>query len=236
MYWSKKHDEFCMARKITANSALLLFKHIVRRLKSNSIEEIEIDLKQFNKWIERKRGRGYDPKTLKDALDMICDRSDGMVVVFKRYTWYCQKLIVKPLAFFERNNSHEIGETTENESLNGAWRRSSNDEMLQQQQQNLNTINNLAKKVGLNYDHDALLKIWRLAGKSVDRVIKAIELMLYRNHTAQISKPHGFLIECLKRNWQEGFDLYYQPELPRFRSSEELQTYALNLRQFSHEH
>ena len=195
MYWTKKHDEFCLLHKITASSAVLLFKYIIRRTKTVTTEELEIDLKNFNCWIKQKRGKGYDPKTLKEAIAMICDRSDGMVVEFKHYSWYCRKLIVKPVTFFAKKKSPKIGEDTKTESPNPSWRRSSNDEKLQQQQQDISNIDKLTKKIGLKYDPDALNNIWRLSGKSINRVIKAIELMVYRNHS---NKPIANLLYQFK--------------------------------------
>jgi hypothetical protein len=77
-------------------------------------------------------------------------------------------------------------------------------------------VQEVTRSVGLRYDRDALLRIWRLSGKCIDKVKQAIELMLYRHNTSNdVTKPHGFLIDCLKRNWQDGFNIYYEPELPK---------------------
>ena len=226
MFWTKKHDNFCLTHKITANSAVLLFKSIIRKTKSDTTEEIEIELKNFNRWIKRQRGKGYDPKTLKEALNTICDRSEGMVTIHKKYSWHCYKLIVKPVTFFSGEKSPENGKDAEARSSNPLWHRSSKDERYLQQQQNINKVKQLTERIGLKYCQDALIRIWRLSGKSIERIAKAIELMLYNNSSTPIAKPHGFLMECLKRNWQEGFDPYYEPELPRFENTKELRRFT----------
>ena len=97
------------------------------------------------------------------------------------------------------------------------------------QQQFISRVDELLKKIGLKFDADALQNIYRLSGKSIDRVVKAIELLLHRNSSKKIPKPHGFIIECLKKRWSEGFDLYYEPDLPTFQFKGEIQSFVNNI-------
>lgn len=99
----------------------------------------------------------------------------------------------------------------------------------QQQQEDISKIDNLLNAIGLKYDRDALNRIYRLAGKKIEAVVKAIELMLYRHSSKEIPKPHGFIVECLKHGWQDGFDLYYEPELPKFNSVVEIARHVSSL-------
>ncbi|MGK7951391.1 MAG: hypothetical protein AB4368_22055 [Xenococcaceae cyanobacterium] len=52
----------------------------------------------------------------------------------------------------------------------------------------------------------------------INRVVQSIELLLYSNCTKTVANPHSFIMDCLRFNWQEGFAIYYQPELPKFSS------------------
>jgi hypothetical protein len=54
--------------------------------------------------------------------------------------------------------------------------------------------------------------------------------MLYRHNSSKpIPKPHGFLMDCLKYNWQDGFNIYYEPELPMFERLGELRQFVSGL-------
>lgn len=219
--WTKKYDEFCLSQGLRPSSKLLM-AWIVRRTKNFVASEIEIDLRDFNKWIGKKRGKPYDRKTLKYALAQLLDKTEGLVVSLTRVAWYYFKLHVKPLSYLDRDNIPKTGKSPQTESSKTLWHHSSADKTYKQQQQNIIQIDNLLQKVGLKYDNQAINRIWRLSGKCIERIVKAVELLLYRHQTTAIAKPHGFIIECLKHNWQEGFDLYYEPELPKFISNRDL--------------
>ncbi|BAU65670.1 hypothetical protein STA3757_30590 [Stanieria sp. NIES-3757] len=225
--WTKKHDEAALRFNLRP-STRLLWRWINRKVKGLEAEEIEIDLKEFNNWVAKKRSLGgYDPKTLKEAIAQLNDLTNGLIVIWKSYTWSIHKLIVRPIYFLDQINAQKSGCTHDDDlskrrDFNGYPKQGE-----QQQQQNLDLINELCSRIGLRYDRSALLMIWRLAGKSIERIKQAIELMLYRhNSNDPVTKPHGFLIKALKYGWQDGFDLYYQPELPRFGSLGELRQFV----------
>lgn len=230
--WTKKHDEFCLSQGLRPSSKLLM-AWIIRKTKGLIAMEVEIDLKDFNKWIGKKRGKPYDRKTLKSAIAQLLDRTEGLIVSLYEITWYYFKLIVKPLSYLSRENKPKTGKSPQSKSPQPTWHRSSKDNAWQQQQQNLSQIDTLLQKVGLKYDRQALNRIWRLSGRCIDRIVKAIELLLYRHQTSAIAKPHGFLIECLKHNWQEGFDPYYEPELPQFNSNRDLCNFVSEIKESS---
>ncbi|MGK7894939.1 MAG: hypothetical protein AB4372_15295 [Xenococcus sp. (in: cyanobacteria)] len=103
----------------------------------------------------------------------------------------------------------------------------SQDQAYQQQQQNITKVDNLFRQINMRFDRDALNRIWRMAGKSLDPIKQAIELLLYRNSTTQISNPHGFIVESLKHGWQKGFNLNYVPDIPRFNDKASLIKFVL---------
>ncbi len=229
MYWTKSHDEACLSFGLT-KSAELLYRWINRRTKGNEPEEVEIDLKKFNNWVAKKRGRGYDPKTLKLAIAQLLEKTQGLIVLVRQVSWYYYRLVVKPVTFLNKEKSKKSESSPKDTDGNPAWDGKSSDEKCQQQQQNIDRIDKVTREVGLRFDRDALNRIWRLSGKCFDRIIQSIELLLYRNSNRPIVNPHGFLVDCLTYNWQDGFDLYYQPELPKFHSVAEIRNFVAGVK------
>lgn len=230
MNFTKKHEEWSLFFGLRP-STRLIWSCIIRKTKGDRIEEIEIDLKKINQWIARKRGKGFDRKTLKEAIVQLSEKTEGLIVVQKKYTWYCYKILVRPLFFLEQKKSQD-GETSHsNSNGNSRFNGVNQEQELKQQQQNLTKIDKLLRQVGLRYDADALSRIWQLSGKCIDRITQAIELMLYRHSSVtKIERPHGFIIECLKRNWVDGFNIFYEPELPSFNSISQLREYVGNIK------
>ena len=228
--WTKKYDEFAIAHSLRPSTALML-RWILRRAKLNEISEIELDLRLFNRWVEKKRGRGYDRKTIREAIAQLDEQTQGMISILKSYTPWVHKIIVRPLAFLPQDEPKKRGQipNPKYEKLMFDEERKQRSE--QQQQQSISKIDKLFHACGLIFDADALNRIWRLAGKCMNNVVNAIELMLYRNGNKAIASPHGFIVDCLKYNWQQGFDLYYQPELPKFQSNRELIKFCQRLRE-----
>ncbi len=229
MTWTKKHDEWCLFFGLRP-STQLLYRWIHRRTKGHTVEEIEIDLRDFNKWVGKKRGRPYDRKTLKTAIAQLIERTEGLIVQQKEITWFYRKLIVKPITFLASEKKPESEQSPKPKPPQPAWHRSSRDEKYQQQQQNIDHIDKLLRKIGLRFDRDALNRVWQLSGRCIDRVVQSIELLLHRNSTKTVANPHGFIIDCLKFNWQEGFELYYAPELPKFSCLGDLRQFISEIR------
>lgn len=231
MNFTKKHEEWSLFFGLRP-STRLIWSDIIRKTKGDRVEELEIDLRQINKWVAKKRGRGYDRKTLKYAIAQLEERTEGLIVIRKKYSWHTYKILVRPLSFLSEKKSQNQ-ETPPNPS-NGNPRFSevNQDREVKQQQQNISKLDGLLRKVGLRYDQDALCRIWQLSGKCLDRVTQTIELMLYRHSSvSDVRRPHGFVIDCLQYGWAKGFDIFYEPKLPRFNSVAQLRGFISNLKQ-----
>ena len=215
MYWTKKHDEWCLKFGLSG-SAKLLASWITRKTDGKTINEIEINLKDFNKWVAKKRGKEYDRKTLKYAIAKIFDNTRGWICEFKKISWFYFKVVVKPISFLNEKKSPEVGESPNPQNVDWSSQAEHKKQAVLQQQQNISNLDTMFRNLGLRYDANALNRIWALSGKCFDRIQQAIELMLYRHRNKEIPSPHGFIVQCLKENWQEGFNIYYEPELPKF--------------------
>ena len=98
----------------------------------------------------------------------------------------------------------------------------------EQQQQDISKLSSFLANLGLKYTQDAIVKLWRMAGKSVEEVKNGVELMLFQNSTQEqkIRNPQGWLYDCLRYGWQKGLNLYYQAELPYFKSVQDIEGYV----------
>ena len=179
MYWTKQHDELLNRFQLRPSTGQL-WRWINRKIKSDTSTELEIDLKQFNTWIAKHRGRGYDPKTLKEALNQLLEQTERLFIELKKVTWYYYKIIVRPLSFVAEKKSPESGKFPDVTDSKPPFSNESPDQRLQQQQQNITQVDNLFRKINMRFTRDALNRIWRLAGKSLDRIKQAMELLLYR--------------------------------------------------------
>jgi hypothetical protein len=230
MTWNKRYEQYALSCGLRQSSERLQ-RWILRRAKRGEVCEIEIDLRVFNKFIERDRGRGYDPKTLKEALQQNDELTGGLILITKSYTWAIHKVIVRPVEFVLSTQTQKLGQlpklTTEKPMFDADHKK----RLAEQQQQDISKIDSLFRELGIIYTPDALVRIWRLAGKSIQQVKNAIELMLYEHSTSAdgVRKAHGWLISCLRGNWQKGLNLYYQVKLPQFTSVQDIENFVDDL-------
>ena len=230
MTWTKKHDEFCLKQKLRPSTKLLLC-WILRRANQYQVTEIEIDLIVFNSWIAKKRGTPYDPKTIREAINQRYECTNGLVLISKDYTPWVKKLIVRPLSLVTQKKPQKTGTIPQENGSNPMYSEEHKKRAREQQQQNISKLDLLFTKVGLKYDHNALCRIWTLAGESMANITQSVELLLFRHSTQKkpMGNAEGFLIDCLTEKWYEGFSLYYQTKLPYFSSAEKIGSFVRHL-------
>jgi hypothetical protein len=90
--WTKKHDEFCLEHSIT-NSSKLLWQWLVY---NGENKELEPDFQsEFNEWVAKKRGKPYDPKTIKTAIKQL--DACGLINIARKFSWKVYRLYLRPL-------------------------------------------------------------------------------------------------------------------------------------------
>lgn len=90
--WTNKHDEFCLEHVLTP-SAKLLWQWLVY---SGENKELEPDLQEeFNNWVASKRGKPFDPKTLKTAIKQL--DGCGVLNIVRKFSWKVYRLFLRPL-------------------------------------------------------------------------------------------------------------------------------------------
>lgn len=227
MTWTKKHAEFCLRQKLRPSTTLLT-QFILRRSNNYQVEEIELDLRVFNSWVAKARGRGFDRKTLREAIRQLDEQTEGLIMVTKDYSPWIKKVLVRPLKMVLEQNSRTKVKTPKLKTGDPMFDEQHKKTRKLQQQQNISKLDTFLRKVGLNYTPDNLMRIWRLAGRSWSEMTTAVEYLLHSHSTQTegVRKPHGFLVESLKCGWHKGFDTYYQCQLPFFRSGSEISTFV----------
>lgn len=90
--WTDKHDAHCLENNVTS-SAKLLWQWLVYQGEN---KELEPDLKEeFNKWVGKKRGKPYDPKTLKTAIKQLDDCA--VINILRTFSWKVYRIFLRPV-------------------------------------------------------------------------------------------------------------------------------------------
>ncbi len=230
MTWNKKNDQFALWCGLRPSSMLLL-RWILRRSKLNQVGEIEIDLRVFNAWVAKNRGRAYDAKTIREAIAQLDQKTQGLVLITKSYTPWIKKVLVRPLEMVLQIKSQKQEKHPKLQTSKPMYSDEHKEAIALQQQQNISKIDTLFKNVGIAFSHDALNRIWRLSGKCLDNILQSVELLLHRHSTSkkEIGNPQGFIVDCLTYGWYKTFDLYYQTELPFFTTGQEIANFVRGL-------
>ena len=229
MTWNKKNQQFELSCGLRP-STVEMCQWVLRKTNSFKPTEKVIDIREFNEYIGKYRLKGeYDRKTIKEAIAQLNEKTYGWIVIVKSYTWSVHKILIRPVDFAISQKSQNSEKLPKLNRGNPMFSDAHKDRLVKQQQQDISKIDSLLTNVGLKYDRDALSRIYRLAGKKIESVVNAIELMLYRHSSTEIPKPHGFIISCLTHGWQDGFDLYYQPELPKLKGVRAIADYVRDI-------
>ena len=231
MTWNKKNDQFALSCGLRQSSERLQ-RWLLRRAKPNEVCEIEIDLRVFNQFIARDRDRGgYDRKTLKEALAQLDEKTQGLVLITKSYTWAIHKVQIRPLQIVLQQNSQNGNGSPKLKTGNPMFSEEHKKRAIEQQQQDISILKAMFDNLGLNYTYDAIVKLWRNAGKKVEDVKRAVEMMLHAHSTQvePVRTPEAWLVRCIERKWYEKFSLYYQAKLPRFTNCSEIEQFVTGL-------
>ena len=230
MTWTHKHQELAI-KNGWWNSTINLASYIYKRTNNQSAIEFEFDANKFQKHITKLRGKPYDRTTIPKAMRQLEEKSDGLIVVMRFYGRGIYKLVVRPISFLQGNKTTKREASQSQNAGNPMYSEEQKKRLALQQQQYINKIDRLTENIGLKFDSDALTRIWKLSGKSLEMVTKAVKFVLYRNSNGveKLRNPHGLLIDALRRGWAKDFDLYYEPELPTFNNRMAIDTFINDL-------
>ncbi len=95
--WTEKHEKFCYENKLCPCARALwqwLLKH----------KDDEPDLKEFNSWVSKYRGKPYCRPHLKLAFNQLVECR--VIVLVKQFTWHLVRIVTRSLAdLFPKKNS-----------------------------------------------------------------------------------------------------------------------------------
>ena len=210
MNWTKKHDKFALSLNLSDSQGYVL-RDILRKGKLSEPSEIEIDLKQTNKWIGKVRPKGeYHRKTIQKAITTLDKCSMGMVTIIKRYNPWIYKILVRPLALVEGIRIAFCASAPNSNGGNPMYRDDHKKAARELLLRNISRLDTFLKKLGMNCNQETLHRMWRYAGGKMSEVEKAVEYMLvcHKEKLEQsesingepkgIFKPIAWLHECLK--------------------------------------
>ena len=227
MPWSITHHDTCQKQGMW-QATINLASYVYRRCKADESTEIEIDREKFDKHMIRTKGQAYHRTYFPKIVHQLERLSNGAVVILQDYHRHgVYKLLVRPISFAIENGKTKpessLGKTTGNPMYSEEHKK----RFAEQQQQDIESIKSLFDKLGMEWSREALLKIWRMAGKSVDSVKDAIDFMLHANtkQSEPIRNPHGWFIRCVERGEYKLFAHQLAYQLPRFNSKIDLMTY-----------
>ena len=228
MVWNEKHHDFCLRQNMWA-ATINAYCFIYKQCKPNESTVIKFKAAKFQKYMVKTVGKEYHRTYIRKIIRQAVSKSEGLFVIQEDYGKGTYDILVHPLSFLTENKKPKKESSPNENARNCMFSEQHKEKELQQQQQFIEKVDILLRKVKLKFDLDALHNIYRLSGKCIGKVARAIELLLYRNQSKKIPKPHGFIIDCLKKRWAEGFDLYYEPELPTFNSKKDLRHFVYEI-------
>jgi hypothetical protein len=219
-FWTEKHEEFCLENRVTP-SAKLLWQWLMRQGELGN--ESEPDLKEFNEWVAKHRGKRYSIPTLKGAFEQLANLR--IIYVAKKFTWRIYRLIVRPLEwlfpkkrgkfratqvklvtnniinFYVEKNFQKPNKTfnlqpSKPQLSEPGLGSSSNPQSISSIQENVDTL----QSAGIDFDHDDTEVVTRPHSE----IRLALIMFELRGGFEKISNPEGWVRTCLRtRIWEE---------------------------------
>ena len=199
--WTKRHQEISLEYGLPP-AAVHLWQWLLRH--ESQLELHEIDLKDFNKWLSKKRGKPYHRDTIKTAISKLLEI--GVIVGRKlgEY-WYLWDLRVnQPQNLFGQPERKSVPNTPDETPEQPSEAQLKKEAFKQQQQ----LIIQLLEEHNLPISKD-LIK--RHCWKNISEWESSILLFYCRGGQEQIKNPSGWLNQCLKYRWWEEQELTAAP-------------------------
>jgi len=184
--WTDKYDAYCLEHGLPS-STKLLWQWLVYQGEN---QELEPDLEEeFNQWVSKKRGKPYDPKTLKTAIKQLSDCA--AINILRKFRWNVYRIFLRPLEWL----------TPKKKSRNPA------------QISNLDPSNSTSAEKGDDYNNIIInSSLTESEQKELQRriaIIKLCEEYGYKDYQKLISSPYslkeleGVLNRISKEEYEE---------------------------------
>ncbi|AFY34884.1 hypothetical protein [Calothrix sp. PCC 7507] len=195
--WTEEHESFCYLNHIP-HAAKILWQWLMRQGEIST--EVEPDLSEFNRWVEKSRGKGYSHNYLKQMFNLLVEQR--VIQVVKQYSWKIFRLLVRPLDWLKppkkpreknlQNSNCSYGSPTSNQQ-------SAETGNIQQQHSNIDQ--NLATLAdnGIHFDE----REKEVLARPTNEIQLAIIMFNLRGGFEKIHNPEGFIRDCLRRRYWE---------------------------------
>ena len=203
-HWTHKHEEYCLKNQIP-RAAQLMWEWLIKKGQVNI--ETEPDLKDFNKWISRHRGKPYCRNTIKSAFNCLVETR--VVNLVKKYTWHVVKILTRPLEYLKPKR--KLQKRNIFDSLDRSNGTNFVDVSLQQQHTRIVDNQILFSKYGIHFDatekevlnrprKEVLLSIvcYQIADEKV--ITQCNKKVVTRE---EVKNPPGWVRTCLRRRYWE---------------------------------
>lgn len=201
--WTSEHDAYCLENRITP-AAKLLWHWLTILGKGNHDQELEPDLKDFNRWVEKHRGKGFCRLTLKNALSQLIDLR--VVDLIKQFTWSIVRIATRPLDWLKPKKNLRHRNKTYNpqapnqQDADGDSCSSSNSTLTEEELAEHEAVLTECENAGIPFSPTQSPEILEYTHEEVKA---AISLFNQRGGHKKIKNPQGWLINCLRRRWYE---------------------------------
>lgn len=193
--------------------------------------EVKFRIEKLQKKIIKSGGKRYERTTIPKSLRQLEEKSEGTLQIMENYGKGVYKLLVHPLSFLDGKKFRNGESIPSQNSGNPMYSEEHKKRVLEQQQQEIETIKRLFDKLGMKWSSQTLFKIWKTAGKSVENVRNAIDHMLHcnSNQVKPINNPHGWLISSLETGAYLDFHHQLVYKLPKFNDRVSLMSFVTSL-------
>jgi hypothetical protein len=192
--WTEEHDAFCFEHRI-APAAKQFWQWLVYR---GEEREHEPDLtEEFNTWVAKKRGKPYDPKTLKTAVKQLTEHS--IINILRKFSWKTYRFFLRPLDWLmpkkKVRNSEQISKIQDSNPP------SADEEVMQQQQSSIEDNTKLLADNGIYFNEKEKEVLER---PTVEIKLALAMFELRGGHKEVQRNPEGWIRTCLRcRFWDE---------------------------------
>ncbi len=206
--WTDKHNEFCVKHRLPA-SARELWQWILETQAGTSAE-VEFNLKSFNAWVEKQRGKPHDVKTVKSAAQRLVDCGAFKDLKCDGFKWNWKRWIIMPIEEIvkrikRRKNSVDTGENPNSDAPNP---QSADEEVITtttfsqggRDDEDLKQKLDLCHEAGIEYQSK---EAGFLRTFSLEQIKKAIAYFLFKRN--DIDYPEGWFRKCLEDNYAERY-------------------------------
>jgi|GEM_PF-3164381 hypothetical protein len=202
--WTKKHTTFSVQNRLTP-TARELWQWLLDEMPEGSSEII--DLRDFNKWVEKTRGTPHDPKTVKSAAKKLIDT--GVLIQAKSFTAYVWRWTLRPINLLVYPISRPTKKKSVCEPQIPGLDLSNQESVVDEDITTTTVLEDsearefeqkleACKKAGIYYEpKDAKF----LRDFSLHEVLKAILYFLFNREG--VRKPEGWFKVSLEDNWAE---------------------------------